>query len=155
PLELTVVPRDGGLALHLTGTDFFERIEDPSLEATRPYWDQPLVSENAEVYRAEHLAAQLLFDAEEGRGGLSLHVLKEAMRAPSQTATGAGAGASHAEEPLLAQVRQYAQDRYDEGYERGVHDVDAAKILAAVMGLRELAGLLRFAPSARANAQLF
>ena len=40
-------------------------------ETTRPYWAQQLVSETAEVYRAEFLAASIVFDAEQGEGGLS------------------------------------------------------------------------------------
>ncbi len=140
-LELTVVPREGGLSLHLTGTDFFESISDPALASTREYWDQHLVSETPEVYRAEYLAASMLFDAEEGRGGLSIAALREAHLG--------------GEAAVLARVRAYAQDRYDEGYERGVHDHDAARVLEALLALRDGAGLLRFPPSARANAQLF
>jgi hypothetical protein len=52
-------------------------------------------------------------------------------------------------------VRKYAADRYHEGYERGVHDSDAAAILAKLVTLHQSAGLLRFAPSARALACLF
>ena len=48
-LELTLVPHEGGLALHLTGTDYFEPIVDPALEAGRPYWDRALVSESVWV----------------------------------------------------------------------------------------------------------
>ncbi|MGA9520963.1 MAG: DNA repair ATPase, partial [Myxococcaceae bacterium] len=141
PLELTVVPRDEGLALHVTGTDFYERVEDASVAETRGYWSQHLVSETDEVYRAEYLAASLLFDAEEGRAGLSLQQLRDAHLAGA--------------EAMLARVRGYAQDRYDEGYERGVHDHDAAKILQSLVGLRDAAGLLRFPPRVRAQASLF
>ncbi|MFO1440328.1 MAG: DNA repair ATPase [Verrucomicrobiaceae bacterium] len=60
PLELTILPRDGGLAFHLTGTRFFEAVESADLETLRPVWDQAVVSENAEVYRAEFLAWKIL-----------------------------------------------------------------------------------------------
>ncbi|MBX5482196.1 MAG: DNA repair ATPase [Myxococcaceae bacterium] len=135
PLELTVVPRDGALALHLTGTDFYEPLNLEALEDTRPFWDQHLVSETKAIYRGEYLAASMLFDAEDGR------------TPPLPSSADA--------EALLPLVRSYAQERYDEGYERGVHDADAAKILAAVLALRQTAGLLRFGPVARAHAQLF
>ena len=36
------------------------RIEDAGLEATRPVWEQALVSEDAQVYRAEYLAYQFM-----------------------------------------------------------------------------------------------
>ncbi len=140
-LELTVVPRGEGLALHLTGTDFYEPLEDASIAQTRAYWSQHLASETDEVYRAEYLAASVVFDAEEGKAGLSLQKLKDAHLGGA--------------EAMLGLVRAYAQDRYDEGYERGVHDQDAARILEVLVALRDAAGLLRFPPRARALASLF
>jgi hypothetical protein len=59
PLELAMLPRDGGLAYHLTGTRFFEKVESAELETQRHVWDQAVVSENALVYRAEYLAWQM------------------------------------------------------------------------------------------------
>ena len=60
PLELTILPRDGGLAYHLTGTRFFEKVESTELETQRRVWDQAVVSENEQVYRAEFLAWQMM-----------------------------------------------------------------------------------------------
>ncbi|MCB9602319.1 MAG: DNA repair ATPase [Sandaracinus sp.] len=138
-LAMTVVPRGEGLALHLTGTDFYEPIEDPELEACREYWTQELVSEDGDVYRGEYLAVSILERAEAHEGGLSMQALHDAER---------GAG-------LLELVRQQSASRYDEGYERGVHDVDAAKILERLLALRESGGLLRFGAEVRATACLF
>ncbi|HBL31466.1 MAG TPA: hypothetical protein DD490_31970, partial [Acidobacteria bacterium] len=135
PLELTLVPRGDGMAFHLTGTDFHEPILDESFAATRPYWVQTLVSETPEVYRAEYLAASLLFDAEEGLGGLSLAGLRQGN--------------------LAEIVRARAAERYEEGYERGLHDADAALLLGKLLGLHHGAGLLRFGPRPRALAALF
>ncbi|NJM38378.1 MAG: hypothetical protein HC845_11250 [Akkermansiaceae bacterium] len=59
PLELTILPRDGSLTYHLTGTRFFEKIDSTALESQRPVWDQAVVSENQDVYRAEYLAWQI------------------------------------------------------------------------------------------------
>ena len=140
PLELTLAPGDDGMALHLTGTDFHEPVVDPEFLATQPFWGQQLASETAEVYRAEYLAACMLADGEAGRAGLSLDALVER---------------SLGEDGLLDAVRGYAGDRYDEGYERGIHDADAARILAAALSLRSTAGLLRYPPEARAWACLF
>ncbi|MDX6738163.1 DNA repair ATPase [Actinocorallia sp. A-T 12471] len=56
---------------------------------------------------------------------------------------------------LADKVREAAVERYDEGYERGVHDHDAALILERLVELRDGAGLLRFGAPARAAAQLF
>ncbi|MBE1588765.1 DNA repair ATPase [Nonomuraea angiospora] len=52
-------------------------------------------------------------------------------------------------------VRQAVESRYDEGYERGVHDHDAAAILDVLVRLRSGAGLLRYPAEVRAAAQLF
>ncbi|WP_437730559.1 DNA repair ATPase [Sorangium sp. So ce1335] len=141
-LELTLVPRGEGLALHLTGTDFFEPIEDPALEGARDLWGQELVSETPDVYRGEFLAGSMLADAEAGRGGLSgmsIDRLREAALGPGG---------------LLAAVRAYAEGRHDEGYERGVHDADAAHILEKLLSLRATAGLLRYGSAPRALACL-
>lgn len=139
PLELTLVPRDGALFLQLTGSDYTQRLEDPELLKYRDLWEQHLASETRDVYRAEYLAAGLLMDAEEGKGGLSLTALYEA--------------GAHGQ--LLERVRAYAADRFDEGYERGVHDADAAALLEKLLALHQGAGLLRFAPVPRAWAALY
>ncbi|MGN9837326.1 DNA repair ATPase [Nonomuraea sp. H19] len=107
----------------ITGTDYRSPVPS-SFADTRPFWDQLLVSETPEVYRAEHLATSLL-DA-------------------------AGPGVVPAD-----LVRAAAESRYDEGYERGVHDHDATLILDTLVRLREGAGLLRYSAEARAAAQLF
>ncbi|MET8759257.1 DNA repair ATPase [Lentzea sp. NPDC004782] len=52
-------------------------------------------------------------------------------------------------------VANAAAERYDEGYEKGVHDHDAAKILAVLQRLHAGAGLLRYPPATRAAAQIF
>ncbi|MDN3354291.1 DNA repair ATPase [Actinomadura sp. DC4] len=132
PVDLTLVPFEGTMAYAVTGTDYRLPVRDTGFEATRPYWDQPLVSETPEVYRAEHLAADLL-------AGSPVEALRQA-------ASDGG---------LLAEVRRAAEARYDEGYERGVHDRDAALILDALLRLHADAGLLRYPPGARAAAQLF
>ena len=131
PVELVLVPKDGTLTLHITGTDYFEAIVDPALEAARDLWDQTLPNESAAVYRGEYLATSMLLDAEEGK--LSLAALGEAARSGT----------------LVDAVRAYAQDRLDEGYERGIHDSDAAIILEKLLALRASAGLLRFSADAR------
>ncbi|MBE2248472.1 MAG: DNA repair ATPase [Myxococcus sp.] len=129
PLEATVIPRDDGLFLHLTGSDYFQRLSDPAIDAAKAYWDQTLPSESPEVARAEYLASSLLRAAESGRDGLSFARLHALLRE--------GGG-------LISVTREAAQRRYDEGYERGVHDVDAARILEALLTLHESAGLLRY-----------
>nr|WSY52986.1 DNA repair ATPase [Streptomyces sp. NBC_00886] len=129
PLDLTMVPSGEGLAFALTGTDYRTPVRDPEFAATRGFWDRPLPSESPQVYRAEHLAARLLDEH--------------------------GAQALAQEPDLAALVRRAAQESYDEGYERGVHDHDATAILAALLRRYEGAGLLRHEPAVRATALLF
>ncbi|GAB3656228.1 DNA repair ATPase [Glycomyces tarimensis] len=128
PLDLTLVPSGGSLAFSLTGTDYRQIVDDPGFADTKPYWSQFLASENPEVYRAEHLAASLL--AEHGSATLFT-------------------------EDLPRFVSAAAAERYDEGYERGVHDADAAAILTEVLRLHAAAGNLRYTPACRAAARLF
>lgn len=140
-LELTMVPRGGVMMAHLTGTDFHEPITDARFLATKEYWDQNLVSENRRVYRGEYLAASVLFAAQERRDGLSLEVLHEAEREQA--------------DELLQIVRRVAGERYDEGYERGLHDADATAILRGLLSLTATAEKLKFPPRVRAVAALF
>jgi hypothetical protein len=139
PIELAMVPREGRMMVHLNGTDYHAPVDNEAFAATERFWDQMLVSENKAVYRGEFLAATILDDAEHGRGKLSVHALHEHLR----------------EGTLATLTRQYAQDRYDEGYDRGLHDADAALLLEKLIGLREAAGLLRFPPTPRALGALF
>ncbi|MEM8960566.1 MAG: DNA repair ATPase [Acidobacteriota bacterium] len=144
PLELTLVPRGEGddlaMTYHLTGTDFYETVDDDDFQETRPFWDQFVVSESPAVYRGEYLAYSVLRAAEERRDGVSRDMLAQA---------------SVDEDGFLPVVRRYAAERYDEGYERGLHDHDAAAILAKLFTLYQTAGSLRFAPRPRAAAVLF
>ncbi|MCW5807388.1 MAG: DNA repair ATPase, partial [Deltaproteobacteria bacterium] len=136
PLELMIVPHEAGLALHLTGTDFYEPIADARLEEARAYWGQDLPSESEAVYRGEYLAASVLAEAESGASKITLADLHAA-------AIDGG---------LEVLLRGVAQERYDEGYERGIHDADAAKILERLLAMRDGAGLLAYPAPARALA---
>ncbi|SBT50268.1 DNA repair ATPase [Micromonospora auratinigra] len=140
PIDVTVVPHQGRMAVAVTGTDYRSPVRDATFERTRRFWEQLLVSESTEVYRAEYLATSILADAEAGRGAITLDALHAA-------AVDGGR--------LPELVRAVAETRYDEGYERGVHDQDAAALLHALLRLHAGAGLLRWPPAVRAAAQLF
>ncbi|MFN3202413.1 MAG: DNA repair ATPase [Bradymonadia bacterium] len=157
PMELTLVPREDRMAFHLTGTDFYSIVDDEVFEATAPFWSQSLVSESKAVYRGEYLAASILFAAEAPGGTFSLADLHADLRGtdggPDHGPVAQGAG--HPDPGLLARVRSVAESRYDEGYERGLHDADATLILEKLLNLHEGAGLLRFGAHIRALGQLF
>ena len=131
PIDLTVVPDGAELVFAITGTDYRAPIRDASFAGTREFWEQPLVSESPLVSRAEHLAAAVFAESP------------------------AAAAAALADGTLRELVRKAADARYDEGYERGVHDADATLILGELVRLHAGAGLLRYPAAVRAGAQLF
>lgn len=138
-LDLTVVLRDGAPFLHLTSTKYFDEIKDEAFLATRDVWDQEVVSENRDVYRGEYLAWRMLqgFAAPEN-GALSL----EQFLALSG-------------EQQLARVQEFMGTRYQEGYVKGVHDLDGARILRVLAGTHAALDLARHAPAARACALVY
>jgi hypothetical protein len=139
-LDLTIIPRNGELNIHLTGTDFFEPIINKDLVELRPYWDMSLESETPNIYRAEYLAALILHSAELEEGGLSQTVLHDALNTELQ---------------LEDLVRDFSSPRYKEGYVKGIHDHDASLILKKVLPAIKQAELLKFDPFSRALAQIF
>lgn len=139
-LDLTIIPRSGDLNIHLTGTDFFEVIDNEKLNSLRDFWDLSLESETADVYRAEYLASLILAAAESHSDGLDPAKLQEALK--NDTA-------------LAKIVRDFAGPRYKEGYEKGIHDADATALLKALLPALQGADLLRFDPLSRSVAQIF
>jgi hypothetical protein len=135
PLELAILPRDGALWYHLSGTAYFEKIEDAELTSFQDLWEQEVSSETPVVYRGETLAWRLLLELEE-RGE-------------------AAAFAARPPEERLARVREFMHLRYREGYTKGEHDSDALAILTPLLQMRESLGPLRHAPAARGLALLF
>ncbi|NLE37903.1 MAG: AAA family ATPase, partial [Pirellulaceae bacterium] len=137
PFDLTTVVRDGDMHLHLTGTNFFEKIEDPELLATHEVWEQGFVSENNEVYRGEYLAFEIF-------RSLGSADVPEAEQLRSMN-----------DDELVAFVQRFMGPRFAEGYVKGVHDHDAAILLRAILDMDATVGLLRYHPRARALAQVF
>ncbi|GAB7180540.1 hypothetical protein ATKI12_0371 [Kitasatospora sp. Ki12] len=142
--ELALVPWRGRPAFTLTGTDYRSPVTDPAFAATERYWDRPLPSETPRLYRAEYLAASLLLAGGAGSSGVDFPGLGADFPVP---------GTDPAD--LLEYVRRAAEQRPDEGYQRGVHDHDAALLLRALIELDAEAGLLRHPAAARAAAQLY
>lgn len=120
-VELSVRVGDD-LELLIDNTDYREIVEDPAVLELRDVWRHPLVSENDEVYRGEHLAWWAV-------------TRKESALA----------------EDLADLVDRRLREAPDEGYERGVHDVDAVRIAEALWQLRDV-GVLRFPATVRAAA---
>ena len=139
-LDLTMVMKDEHLYLQLTGTDYQERIEDPKLNSYKAFWSLSLESESPTVYRAEYLAYSIISSALKNENDLTYAKLSSQI--------------NH-DDDLNKLVRDYAAVRYREGYEKGIHDHDAAKIIAKLIPLGESAELLRYNPLARSLAILY
>ena len=139
--DLTTVLRNGDAYFHLTGTNYFDRITDAELLATRDVWSQEVISENDEVYRAEYLAYQILRNLGAESAGNAMPEADE-LRAMDDVA-------------LVEFVQTFMASRYAEGYAKGVHDRDAAMLLRALLEIDATVGLLRYHPRARALAAVF
>ncbi|MCP4520244.1 MAG: AAA family ATPase [Cytophagales bacterium] len=135
-LTLTIVPRNEELSFHLTGTNFFEKIKNEKLNSYQHFWEQDLVSENKKVYRGEYLAYQIFLEAKEK---------KELLQQLAQST----------EKENLQFVQQFMSVRYNEGYIKGVHDVDADKILGQLIQLYQTADLLHYSSDSRTLAKLW
>ncbi|MGB0840520.1 MAG: ATP-binding protein, partial [Chitinophagales bacterium] len=132
PLDLTMVNRGGEMYFHLTGTNFFEKVSDDGFNATKPVWEQTLISENADVYRAEFLA-YTMFKSVSSNPKAKMQLLDD----------------------LKDKVKKFSANRYHEGYTKGIHDEDAAAILQELLDLSDDIDLLSYPSIDRAAAQLF
>lgn len=139
-LELTLLPRGKELFLHIVGTEYFEPVNNAELAGLQGYWDAATPAESPSLYRGEYLALQVVQAMRAGREGWNQNRLRQLL--PDT-------------EALTQAIREFAAPRYREGYERGIHDHDAALILQALTPLADAAGVLRHAPHARSLAALF
>lgn len=135
-LDLTTVLKDGNTWFHLSGTNYFEKVEDEVFETSRDVWDQAIVSENRDVYRAEYLAFLTL-----QQSTLSEPSIEELAQLDLTQ--------------LTEHVQQFMAPRYSEGYIKGVHDHDAALILNNLCKLTAKLDLLQHSVSARVLASVF
>jgi biotin-(acetyl-CoA carboxylase) ligase len=123
--ELTLLPRDNEMLLHISGSEYFEHIDSDVFAGTEHLWQQELISESNTVYRAEYLAASILFDAER-QGQAGIDQLNQEINDKS----------------LLKRIQKVAETRYQEGYDKGVHDHDAQLILSKLLVLKNAIGML-------------
>lgn len=130
-LDLTIVNREGELFYHLTGTDYYQKVVNETLQQSQAYWNQELVSENVKVYRAAYLAYTVFTS-------LNAELLSQKN-----------------DDDLLELIQKESNTRYSEGYIKGVHDNDAHKILKVLIAKTQNLGLLKYAPKLRAAAQYF
>jgi hypothetical protein len=136
-LDLTILPKDKELYIRLTGTDYFERLESDELRELSEYWPMVVPSETDNLYRSEYLAYCILKSAESNLDNLTWDQLSLAS----------------ADIKILSNlVSEFASPRFREGYEKGIHDHDAAKILQQLVSVYELAGVFKYSPLSRGLA---
>ncbi|MEO2064253.1 MAG: DNA repair ATPase [Christiangramia sp.] len=130
-LDLSIVFKNNRLFYHLNGTDFFQPLENEVLNQNREFWDQEFISENREVYRSSFLAFKIFKD-------IDVKKLR-----------------SLTEDQLLKLVQEESAGNYSEGYIKGVHDLDASKILKVLVQKDSELGILKHRPEVRAFARYF
>ncbi|MCB1583639.1 MAG: DNA repair ATPase, partial [Xanthomonadales bacterium] len=135
-LDLTLLPKDDNLVYHLSGTEYYEPVENEQLNGLQEFWQQSLSSENKTVYRSEYLAYSIFTKALSGE----IEVLVLTVMSAAE---------------LEEFVKEFASPLYQQGYEKGVHDHDAAKILRELLDAYKRAPLLKFAATPRAFATYF
>ena len=130
-LDLTIVFHDNELNYHLTGTDFYKKLNNDEFVKNRHLWNQEYVSETDDIYRSAYLAYKIFKNASEDEY-IPL-----------------------SEEQLLKVVQEQSRNDYSEGYIKGVHDVDASKILKLLVHKHHELDLLTYRPEIRGYAQFF
>ncbi len=139
-VDLTTVTRDADMYFHLTGTEFFDKIDDEEFDKSKKFWQQEWISETKDIYRAEYLCYQFLTKIETENKPISRIELKDSMNNPKK---------------LLEPLRDFMNDLYQEGYEKGIHDEDCLKIAANIYPIWLKAESLKYHSITRAYGAIF
>ncbi|NNF52889.1 MAG: DNA repair ATPase, partial [Acidimicrobiales bacterium] len=141
--ELTIVPTGEELEAVLTGTELRLPVHSDVLDASKDLWELPFSSETRELYRSTFLAFQIIESLRDDTDRMSTMFARP----------GPGAKETIAQR-ILPLVQAEVDGRLDQGYDRGVHDVDAARIAGVVGSIVVSAGSLIAPGHIRARAQL-
>ncbi|WP_398455257.1 DNA repair ATPase [Sphingobacterium thalpophilum] len=125
-LSLTLLRKNDELYFHLTGTSFYQKVNNSEINNFKDIWDQELLSESKGVYRAEYLAYKT-FLASNGKLDFDAALF----------------------------INQTVEQHYSEGYVKGVHNADALLIYDTIKQLDIKLDLLRYDSHLRSMAQLF
>lgn len=137
-LDITFVSKDDDIFVHLTGTNFYEKITDPEIISYKDLWEQELVSENSYIYRGEYLAYCIYSDLIKNS---DKSIISEMLKKDKTS--------------LFSLVQSSMAHKYNEGYIKGVHDHDATNILIALLEMHNNFGPMRYNPTARALAMFY
>ncbi len=124
---LTLVLKENQYFYHITGTSYYEPIDQSLLDGYKDVWHQEFVSENRHVARYEYIAWEVF------------------KKHPNPTL----------QDDNLRHIEEFMTQHYGENLVKGIHDVDAAKILDVLQHLSHELGVLKYSPEERALAQIF
>ncbi|MFY0601780.1 MAG: AAA family ATPase [Cyclobacteriaceae bacterium] len=143
-LDLSMVVKNKVPNFHLAGTDFFEPIENDQLTALGSLWDQSLISENNDVYRAEYLAFYIfqVFRKKEKTFSSDIQMDIDDYLASS-------------EKDQISFIQKVMTTQYQEGYVKGIHEYDTHLILNQLLELSKAAGVIKYSSESRALAVFF
>ena len=153
-VKLTLLPKDNLMQAHLIGTQYYETLQEaayPELYDLKPFWNSSLPSESHSLYRSEYLAVLILRNARDHRD----HAQNGESDQPVVRSMDELRRLLLEQDGLEKYVSDFAAPRYQEGYEKGIHDHDAAAILRSLIPLIDNLGLQRYAPEVRSLAALF
>ncbi len=101
-LDATIVYKNEDLFFHITGTNFYEKIENKELSQHKELWSQYLPTENKNVYRSEYLAYHFYMANPSANDWLKL-----------------------TEPEKKERLNSFLSSQLNGGYVKGVHDLDA------------------------------
>lgn len=138
PIDLSMVVKDNENYLHITSTDFYEKINDSVLEELKEFYDHSVISESKKIYRSEYLAYQFLQDTLNNERNLSVAIVEQSIK----------------DAKIYSLISEYSSTLYKEGYIKGIHDSDAAIIFEKFFIAYQNAGLLKYSKKSRLIAAL-
>ena len=129
---LTMVLKNNEMFYHITGTGFFEKVKSETFNDTQHFWNQMIVSETENIYKAEFLTYQIVIHTKDLNDLVNLK-----------------------NDKLIEHIQDFMSSRFEEGYVKGVHDNDTAKILSQYLQTYHSADLIRYKPQTRACAEFY
>ncbi|MEJ6949460.1 DNA repair ATPase [Natronospora cellulosivora (SeqCode)] len=133
--ELSLLKKEDGFYFHISGTDFWEKVDGGDFINYQAVWEQELISENDNVYRGEFLAYNIFKRYQEDKSLKDLY--------------------KEGQQKLEKIVKEYIQNHSNEYYTKGVHDHDGQKILSAIVDTYLELELASYNPKIRAIANIF
>ena len=125
PFDITLIRKDEKFYSHVETTDYMHEIKVNDIDPLiHKLWNYDFISESVELYRSEYLVCSILMDADNNKNALSKEMLNEILLKGSFNGKVMN---------LLDVIQNYSDKLYREGYIKGIHDLDAEKILKTII----------------------